>query len=130
MDLKGLERAYTTQTSFCVLIWYFDTSHICRCKVPHLPSFWANRKSSPTTLLLFFLHNVMPWAHHALLAWPLCITFHPTQTHDCFHLNNMSRSVIPLTFFFYASFLNNFAPSDLPHTPLVFSSLNCFLSHT
>ncbi len=34
------------------------------------------------------------------------------------------------SFFFYANFLNNFSLSDLPHTPLVFSSLNHFLRQT
>ncbi len=65
--LMGLGRAYVTQTFSCVLIWYFGTLRTCKHCVLCLLSFQANRKSSPTTSLLFFQHGVLPWACHALL---------------------------------------------------------------
>jgi hypothetical protein len=53
--------AYIAWTSY-ILTWYFDILCMCECSVLRLPSFQADRKSSPTIPLLFSHHDVSPWA--------------------------------------------------------------------
>ncbi len=73
MDLKGLEGPIQPK----LLVYQLGTLalHTCGHIVLYLPSFQASRKFSPTILLLYFHHNVPPWAHHAFFAWFSYATF-------------------------------------------------------